>query len=201
MTTASVLDIGQLSDAELADAWSAGHIDQDTLTAECDRRDAAEQAKRARSDKARASARARNAEWEAAAYANYLAADEATRGFLLSEAGKATGRDPWPMLWQGSREQTDGLASDDLITWWDYTSPRPPSAREYAAAKRQAAAEQAARIEQPATPSARELAEQAATAPRPAGGMARYITALGAFTRATNEATRAAERLSGGIRR
>jgi hypothetical protein len=162
MTTASVLDIRQLSDAELADAWSAGHIDLAGLTdteignlycgadeatqaaceAEMGRRDAeaaaardAETARAARSARARNAARARHAPWEAAAYANYEAAEIHCRGDanMLSEAGRRTGRAPWPMLWQGSREAADKLASDDLITFWDYTSPRPPSASEYAA--------------------------------------------------------------------
>jgi hypothetical protein len=214
MTTASVLDIRQLTDSELADAWSAGRIDLPALEAEAGRRDRAEKA----AAKRRASSRARHAEWEAAAYANYLAADAHCRGFLLSDAGKRAGRDPWPMLWEGSRETADRLASDDLITWWDYTSERPPSAAEYAKAKRQAAAEQAARTSPApsATPTARELAEQAAMAPRqaapsardlaeqaatrPAGSIAGMITALGLLERQFNRTARAAVRVSGGNR-
>ena len=140
MTTATAerIDLRALSDADLAGLYPDAAEDvQAAILAECARRD--------RSDKARAAARERNAEWEATAYANYLAADARCRGFLLSAAGKATGRDPWPLLWQGSRETADRLASDDLITFWDYECPRPPGPAEYAAAKREAAAEQAAR--------------------------------------------------------
>jgi hypothetical protein len=214
MTTASVLDIRQLTDGELADAWSAGHIDLPALEAESNRRDRAEQGKAKR----RASARARHAEWEDAARANYDAAEIRCRGDanMLSEAGRRTGRAPWPMLWHGSRETADKLASDDLITFWDYESPRPPSPDEYAKAKRQAQAEQAARTSPApsATPTARELAEQAAMAPRqaapsardlaeqaatrPAGSIAGMITALGLLERQTNRTLRAMARVNGG---
>jgi hypothetical protein len=88
----------------------------------------------------------------------------------------------------------------------------------YAAAKRQAVAEQAAR-HAPATPtpSARDLAEQAARAPRPAaptardlaeqaatrpaGSIAGMITALGHLTRAANNAAPAMARVNGGQQR
>jgi hypothetical protein len=96
MTTATLSDIGQLSDAELADALTCEALDLATVQAERKRRQ--------RAGKVRAASRARNAEWEETAYAQYLAADARCRGFLLSEAGKRTGRDPWPMLWEGGRE-------------------------------------------------------------------------------------------------
>ena len=150
-------DLRALSDDDLAALYLASDEDaQAAILAECAWRDAAgddsepaepvaEPAPGTPADKSRAAARERNAEWEAAAYAQYMAADERCRGFLLSEAGKRTGRDPWPMLWQGGRETADKLASDDLITFWDYESPRVTPPAEYAAAKREADAEQEAR--------------------------------------------------------
>lgn len=95
----TVLDAGELrtlTDAQLSDAFHAELLDYAALDAECTRRD--------RRDRARAAARRRQAEWEAAAYAQYLAADAYCRGNMLSAAGKRVGRDAWPMCWQGSDE-------------------------------------------------------------------------------------------------
>ena len=111
----------------------------DTVMAAC----VAEAARRDRVDAARKAwhaspaGRAR-AEWEAAAYANYLAAEERCRGYLLSPAGERTGRGPWPMLWEGSPDSVRHLASDELITFWDYETPRPAGPGAFIAAERDA---------------------------------------------------------------
>jgi hypothetical protein len=100
--------------------WRDERITLPELEAECDRREC--------ETRARAAQRHAHAEWEDAAYAQYQAACDYCRGDhnMLSEAGRATGREAWPMLWQGGREAADRLASDELITFWDYTQKRIP---------------------------------------------------------------------------
>lgn len=202
--------LGQLTEAELVECLRAGAIDAAAFAADVERRDQAERRRAA----ARAGARRRNAEWEAAAYAQYEAASAYCNGDhnMLSDAGKRRGRDAWPMCWEGAEDTARKLASDELITFWDYVQPRVPGPGQYAAAKRAAAAEHAARSDatpaRPATrtPSARELAEHAAAtatvAPaRPPGSIARYITALGHLQRQADKTARAMARVNGGIQR
>jgi hypothetical protein len=153
---------GDLSDGELA-ALFPEEIDLDTLTAECDRRQRAEQAARDRADSARAASRARSEGWELAARANYDAAEAYCRGDanMLSPAGRKRDRAPFPWLWQGSRETADKYASDDLIRFWDYVQPRPAPPGQYTRQQRDAvrsaeaewhhAHEQAAAPERPVT--------------------------------------------------
>lgn len=205
--TVDVPNLRELTLDQLTEVWcaSGGELEAE-IEAELARREQAERRRAA----ARDAARRRNAEWEAAAYAQYLEADARARGNLLSEAGKRAKRDPWPMLWQGSEEDARKLASDELITFWDYESPRVPGPGQYRAAQRAAAAEQAARAsDAPATPSAADLAEQAAAsaaaappAPaRPPGSIARYITKLNELTAALNRTHAAMARVNGGIQR
>ena len=217
--TVDVPSLSELTLDELREAWCAsGGGLESAITAELDRREQAER----RSASARAAAQRKRAEWEAAAYAQYLAADDYCHGNMLSAAGKRRGRDAWPMCWEGSDETARRLASDELITFWDYVQTRVPGPGAYAAAKRSAAAEHAARAEpatpaptaRPAAPSALELAERAASAPRPAtrprvaqlppakpGAIARYIGALGALQRQADKTARSLARVSGGIQR
>ena len=68
MTTATLPGLRQLTDTELAQSWHAGALDLATLERECARRD--------RADRARAAARRRTSEWEAAAYAQYEQAEQ-----------------------------------------------------------------------------------------------------------------------------
>ena len=190
MTTAlDVTQLRTLTDAELSDAYAAGQLDYAALEAECTRRD--------RRDRARVAGRARHAEWEAAAYAQYLTADAYCRGNMLSAAGKRRGRDAWPLCWQGSDETARRLASDELITFWDYVAPRVPGPGSYAAARRAAAAEYDSRAPGPVKPPsvrraapvlARPAPVLAPLAARPApvlvtapGSIARYTAALAAF--------------------
>ena len=185
------VSLAAMTDDELSEAFAADMITLGQLETECDRRDKA--------NKIRASSRERNGTWEAAAYANYLAADADTRGNLLSEAGRRTGREPWPMLWEGSEERARRYASEDLERFWDYVTPRPPGPGEYAAAEREAAAEQRERANAP-TPGM--LAAIAAARGEPApGSIARTITALGALTRTLDRTAASAAAANGRIQR
>jgi hypothetical protein len=83
---------------------------------ECDRRDRAEHARRAR----RADPVA--AEWRDAARAQYLAAEAACNGYLLNRRGLATGIDPWS-LWSGPVRRAMALASWELREFWE-SNPR-----------------------------------------------------------------------------
>lgn len=140
----------EITDEELLARYLAGDSEALAVAEERDRADA-ERKRAATAAKIRASSRDRHSTWEAAARANYDAAEVWCRGDanMLSEAGSRTGRGPWPMLWQGSRAAIEHLCSDDLIVFWDYHQPRPPSPNEYAAAEREAAAEQRARDDMP----------------------------------------------------
>jgi hypothetical protein len=117
---AQATPLERLTDDELSAMWRDERITLPELEAECDRREC--------ETRARAVQRHAHAEWEDAAYAQYQAACDYCRGDhnMLSEAGKRTGRQAWPMLWQGGREAADKLASDELITFWDYVQKRIP---------------------------------------------------------------------------
>jgi hypothetical protein len=192
--------LASLTDDELAGAYCAA--EDDALKAEClaeaERRDRAERAGNA----ARAAARQRNAEWEAAAYAQYLEAERACAGWLLSEAGQRTGRDAWPMLWQGNEQDARKLASEELLRHWDYDSPRTLPPAEYAAAKRSAAAEHQAReldaleaaTEIPVVPVAPRPAlrpgpDRPTVAPMQRGSIVRLAAALDYMARQTETVT------------
>ena len=200
----------QITDEELLSRYLAGDGEALAVAAGRDQADArAKQAARAR-----AASRERHSGWEAAAYANYCAAEEWCRGDanMLSEAGRRTGRAAWPMLWQGSREAIEHLCSDDLIVWWDYHQARPPSPNEYAKAEREAAAEQHAQADAPspgmlaAIAAARdEASESAAPVAAPAatpesGSIVRFNAALAWMTRTAEQTVRSLERVNGGIR-
>ena len=184
-------NLAAMTDAELSQAFADDAIDLATLERECARRDKAA--------KIRAASRARHEPWEAAARANFAAAEEFCRGDdnMLNPRGKAAGADPWS-LWHGSEERARQYASDDLTRFWDYHQPRPPGPGEYRAAERAAEAEAQARIGDHAQPrvgaTALELAERAAMAPRQPGSIARMITALGHWTRAVDAQTEALSR-------
>ena len=183
MTTVTLPGIPGLTDHELRDAWCAGAVGLDELAAECERRDKAQRAER-RSASARAASRRRHAEWESAAYAQYEQAEAYCRGNMLSAAGKRAGRDAWPMLWQGGEETARRLCSDEMVTFWDYVSPRVPGPGQYAAAKRAASADQEARAPLSAMEAAGRAASDAARAtvpPMAPGAIARYTAALSAF--------------------
>ena len=132
-------DLRALSDDELAEIYTNGDDGQQAqVLAECERRD--QQAARAR--RARDKRAAVAGEWEAEAYAQYLRAEEYARGCLLSPAGERKGRDPWPMLWQGSLERALKLASEELVTFWTHVEPRTVALAEYRQQARQARPEE-----------------------------------------------------------
>ncbi|WP_433357720.1 Eco57I restriction-modification methylase domain-containing protein (plasmid) [Microtetraspora malaysiensis] len=54
-------------------------------------------------------------DWQAS---QFLAADAATKGYLLNRAGKAAGIDA-RSLFQGSWERAKKYASDELLNWWE----------------------------------------------------------------------------------
>lgn len=51
-------------------------------------------------------------------YTEWLRAEAATNGFLLSAAGERTGVDP-RALWNGNAARAAKLASEELRAWWD----------------------------------------------------------------------------------
>ena len=116
--TAIAQDLRDLPDGELAAMFTttdAGTELGRAILAECARQD-----RRARSRAARDALRA---EWESGAYSQYLAACEATNGYLLSKAGKAAGISEYPGLWTGTGARAMRLASEELREFW-YTHPR-----------------------------------------------------------------------------
>jgi hypothetical protein len=63
-----------------------------------------------------------SAEWHEFANAQYLAAEDECRGYLLSREGIRAGIDPWS-LWSGSASRAMKYASEELRGFWD-THPR-----------------------------------------------------------------------------
>jgi hypothetical protein len=133
-TLAGPADLRRLADDDLAALYTSGSDGTQALVmAECQRRDRqAAQARRAQGRRAAVAS-----EWESDAYAQYLRADQYARGNLLSAAGQREGREPWPMLWQGSAERAMALASEELVTFWAHTEPRTPTVSEYRRQARQ----------------------------------------------------------------
>lgn len=113
--TAAVLELGTLTDDELAALYQVGgDTTKAAVLAACEDRDArAEQARAARERRA-----AKVADWESGAYAQYLAAEAATNGYLLSREGTAAGIDPWPALWRGAEGTAMRYASEELREFW-----------------------------------------------------------------------------------
>ena len=114
-----------LTDAALADL--AGTVLGDVARAELRRRASDRARQRRRQDPA-------SREWHDAAYAQYLAAEAATNGYLLSRAGLAKGVDPWPALWTGPAALADHYASEELREFWQ--ANRRITVTEYRAALR-----------------------------------------------------------------
>ena len=211
MTTGAA-EIRELSDAQLSDLWRAGSIDLATLEAECARRDQA--------DKRKAKASAERAAWLDAAHAQYLAADAECAGHLVADGAEVADA---LSLWRGSEAWARRMASEELNNYWDAHGRLSLAEyqRQQAMARRAerdardlaampAAPERPERPERRPAPAmrpatARELAEQAARAPRPAptapGSIARYITALGLLERKANATARALARVNGGMPR
>lgn len=149
-------NLAAMSDDELA--GHGAHIDWDNTNdvaafmSELDRRDtaAAEQAKHAAKEakKAEAKARRRNkrhgvaTEWAVTAEAQYVAAEEATSGHMLSKTGQRAGFDP-KQFWVVNERTRRRYASEEANEWFDGTkgAPHPPTTlgeynRQGAAARR-----------------------------------------------------------------
>jgi Protein of unknown function (DUF3631) len=137
--TAAVAELPGLAglrDDELAERHECGDdATREAILAECERRDARED----RARQARQRHIAQRQDWESAAYAQYRRAEDHCRGYLLSEAGRRRGREPWPMLWMGGEAEARKLASEELVTFWDWHEPRVAGPAVFAAARREAA--------------------------------------------------------------
>jgi AAA domain len=125
MSTATLEDVRSASLEALAELWDGeDEDDRAAALAEAARRDRAEQRKRARD--------AERAEWELAAHAQYIDADRACQGNLLSRRGIAAGiteRD----LWSGPAARAWTYASEELREYWE-ANPRVPTVTAWRAA-------------------------------------------------------------------
>jgi hypothetical protein len=101
-----------MSEDELADLFNRSDEDgMAAVLAECQRRDRADSARRAR--------KSVEAEWYDAAFAQFLAAEAECAGVLLNARGEAEGiEDPFS-LWRGSAAWAEARASEELLNFWD----------------------------------------------------------------------------------
>lgn len=104
-----------LTDDQLCDMYgTADEATQDAIRRECDRRD--------HLDRKRAAVKARwdeaVTEWLDYAHAQWLAAEQACRGHLLSKAGHTAGINPRD-LWTGTTARAARYASEELLDFWD----------------------------------------------------------------------------------
>lgn len=130
-TVAGQAALRALTDDELLAAYStSGETGQAAVLAEAARRDRADAARKAR--------QAAESAWMDAAFAEYLAAEQATKGRMLSREGMARGpSDPFG-LWRLPERQALRFASEELREHW-LDHPRLSLAgyrRQLAAAKR-----------------------------------------------------------------
>lgn len=195
MTTATGLrPLAGLSDDQLAAACIAAAnagLGLAAFETEANARDAADR----RKAKAAATRAARQADYQTALEAEYLAAEAYCRSAMLSAAGERaivvnpdTGErgpiDP-RALWTASERDALRYASPELLNWWE-DHPRT-TYRAWAgnlAADRRRVADEAERAAMDATPAP---APKPATPARPAvppGAIARYIAAMGHARRA-----------------
>lgn len=118
-TTSAPPDYRALTDDQLADIYQADPSAFDAVAAELDRRDRA-----ARMTKARKRLGEIRGEGDTAAFAQYLEADAACRGTLLSREGIAAGITDEQVLWRLPEEQAQRYASEELRDHWLYVAPR-----------------------------------------------------------------------------
>lgn len=82
-------------------------------------------------------------EWYLWAYAQFLAAEDECRGYLLNKGGRSAGMDPWG-LWTGSAAHAQRYASEELLEFWSAQPRRTVSEfREALRASNRAEREQA----------------------------------------------------------
>jgi hypothetical protein len=130
---ATAPDLRALSDDELAGLYGAG--DDDTMAAVL-----AEAARRDRADRARQARQAVESAWYDAAFAAYMAAEDACRGRMFSADGMQRGPADAFGLWRLPERQALKFASEELRLHW-LEHPRLSFAeykRQLAAGKRQA---------------------------------------------------------------
>jgi len=107
-------NLRNVADEELAELYGNGdEAMQAAVLAEATRRDR-KSAQTAR-DKARWAAV--HAEWQVWAHAQFTAAENETRGYLLNREGVAAGMEPWS-LWTGSLAHAMRYASEELQEFW-----------------------------------------------------------------------------------
>ena len=116
-------NLKNLTDDQLATLFHTACENGDTTTmdaieTEAGRRDRAD--RRARRNRERWAAL--RAEWFDWAWAQFLAAETACRGYLLNKDGRAAGIDPWT-LWSGRSSRAMRYASEELLEFWAH-SPR-----------------------------------------------------------------------------
>lgn len=80
------------------------------LAREADRRD--------RTERARGKRRSEAVEFESEIERQYLAAEEATNGYMVNKKGQRAGIDP-KTLWEGSEARARKYASEELLDYWD----------------------------------------------------------------------------------
>ena len=121
-------DLRRLTDDQLADIYiSGGDAGRLAISREYRRRD--QRARQSAADKQWW--RNVEAEWYDGAYAQYLAAEAATNGYLLNRAGRDAGIDPWS-LWTGPSSRAAKYASEELRNWWEAPHNRRVTKSEYA---------------------------------------------------------------------
>ena len=198
MTTATLPRLRELDDYQLSQAWHAGALDWVTVERECNRRD--------RADRSAAKRQAERSAWYDAAHAQYLAADAQCCGNLLSDLGRREDIGQAMTLWTGSDAWADARASEELREFW-YQNGGRLSLANYR--RQQATQARAYRSERdldsmgaaPA-PKRREVRTVRPVAtPRPAGSIARMITALGALERQADRTAARIDALAAHLRR
>jgi hypothetical protein len=123
-TMTATVGLTGLADDQLAEMFRTGDAaTQAAVLAEMERQDqTAEQERRRRAwrqtQRGQEYAAAEHA-WETGAHGEYLTA-EAACPVLLSAAGLATGRNPFPMLWTCSADEFSRWASDDFRRWVEH---------------------------------------------------------------------------------
>jgi hypothetical protein len=120
-STLPAATLADYSDTELATFYNASEAGEwhTLLEAEMTRRDAADADARARrAAHARYITTGAGAAWYEAAHAQFLAAETACAGRLLSADGMAETSEPMT-LWTGTDKWARRLASEELRNWWD----------------------------------------------------------------------------------
>ena len=167
MTAAVLEDLRELSDAELAELYGDGDEDaRAAALAEAARRDQAEAARRDRAAQRQRARDAERQEWELAAHAQYIDADRACNGNLLSRRGIAAGITERE-LWSGPAARAYSYASEELREYWEI-NPRVPPVTAYRAGLADSRRDERAEAERERLEDVESAAEPEVTEPDPA---------------------------------